>query len=291
MIRHFIFALVFCIFVPCAQAQAVVAPSDLEDVLKKIAGRQPAVDPSSAVRIVFQGERIAFEGQPVDVDFDSQKGTLSKHFRLKKAKEDYGFSAVLQSSKEYDRVIRQVGGIDALIFFNDEEVFVYTQTLSAGRLAFQEWIYARKPNGPRGSQWSWVLKADAWHWPITMEAGEDGVTRVNRHLPFAGIPIDQKARHNYMLQMMLKFKSGDYVKKYFPFSESVASIPPVRFWNREGIERQANVGVMNTSVVDPDKPKPEHGLDFNAWNDYWQSVYTIAVSAPPQEYPLLIGSE
>ena len=289
----------FCVsllYASIARADMAVEPKDLPNILQSISQRQleNSAPPSASAEIIIKDDIIAFMQHSGETGaaatFSEKSPSIGKHVRLKLGADECTFSATLQSPGPYTHVIKKINGADALVFFNDEEVFVYTQTTdSRGIIELKEWIYARKPNVPQGSQWVWNFKAEPWDWPLTLDMNPDGTAKVNRHTPTPpGMPIDIRPRYQYMLNMMLKFKGGDPVKKYFPFSGEVSSIPPAVFWNKEGIKRQADIGTLNMSQVNINKPKPTHGLDFEGWDDYWQSIFKLAITAKPNEYPLLI---
>ncbi len=277
-------------------ADLVIAPADLKDILHKIEKYQGPVAGISqkSAKIVFTDDQIVFlqsDKSNSAISFSDKSPTIIKHFKFKNASDQYAFAAIFQNPDQaFQRTVGQINGADALIFFNDTEVFVYTQVeKDNGLIELEEWIYARRPNAPQGSQWVWVLKSESWEWPMTMNIGEDGEAKINRNVPISGMTIVKQVKDNYLLQMMLKFKSGDQIKNYFPFAEEIGSIPAANVFNNEGIKRQVNVSVSNSSIINENRPKPKHGLDFGAWDDYWQSIYKISVSANPEEYPLLIS--
>jgi hypothetical protein len=276
-----------------AIAEVTVAPPQLDAVIQKIEARQKqaGTSPSASAQIIEKDGRVILGGNTAGVVyFNDAAAGIVKHFELKSRNDGYAFQAALQTNgRSYQRIVRKVNGADALVFFNDEEAFVYTQESKPdGESELKEWIYAFKPNADRGSQWTWVLKSEPWQWPLTVEMDENGDAVVSRNMPFAGIPIAGKARSQYMLDVMIKFKKGEPVKKYFPFSERVVSVPAVRYFNREGTVRPADVRAVNISVDDDSKPPPKVGLDFNRWDEHWRTTYQINVSANADEYPLLI---
>ena len=281
------------VFVRTTWADIVVAPSDLSAILRKVSQQQKRLypEPKEAAKVTAKDGWIAFTDQSgeaeVDTFFNDASETIAKHIRLKQGESEYAFSVTLQKNgKAYRHDIQKVNGADALVFFNDEEVFVYTQTAGQdGRVELKEWIYARRPNTATGSVWQWDFVADQMQWPLTLEIDDAGQTKVNRHVPIAGLPIDIRARYNYMMQMMLK--PVDDIKKYFPFQEEMASIPPIKFWTLEGLERQADITVLNASAPNPDQYQP-HRMNFKEWDKRWQSAYTVSVKADPKEYPLLL---
>jgi hypothetical protein len=283
------------VIVAPAKAEVTVVPPELNKVIQKIEDRQNrnGVRPRSSAKIIFKGDQIILlqpSGEKSFVYFDGQTPSIDKHFQLKDAHDSYAFEVVLQyDGQAYQHTIRSINGVDALLFFNDTDMFIYTQESGdGGNLELKEWIYALKPNTAGGSQWQWIFKSEKFQWPLTIEMGDNGVATVNRHLPFAGIPIDAKARSQFMLDTMVKFKKGDPIKKYFPFSEKVVSMPAARYSTREGVDRPADISVLNSSVIDESRPKPKVGLDFNRWEEHWRTIYKITVSAQTNEYPLLL---
>ena len=295
-LNFFYFIFILLLFIRLANASTISTPSDLNDILQRIVKRQSQT--SSVGRhskISFNGDQNDFVKESSDVDMDVSPGgknfSIMKYFLVKTQAEAYKYAAFLQPvrSTNYEHLTTPVEGGAAMVFFNDDEVFVYMpRAQKDGHSSFKEWIYARKPNASDGSKWTWIFKSDDWQWPLTMQVSNNSTTAIDRNVPLAGISYDEKARYNYMLQMMLKLKSGDQVKKYFPFNEEIGSIAAPYFWTNEGIGRQTNISISNTSIIDENRPKPKHGLDFGQWNEYWETIYKVSVSAKPNEYPLLI---
>ena len=165
-------------------------------------------------------------------------------------------------------------------------MFVYTQTAGErNTVELKEWIYARGPNNNAGSAWQWILKSEMTQWPLTLDMGDNGQARIERNMPFAGIPIASMARSKYMLDVLVHH-DWDNVRKYFPFHEEISTVPPVLFWTSEGIQRQADLTVVNTSAQNAQKPP--RGIDWPGWDARWGSALQVSLKAKPQEYPLLI---
>ena len=283
------------VFLPgSAYADLVVMPDDLPGILQKISDYQRRYDkiPKRATKVTLSDGLINFLDKSDEVNLDSsfsdKAPTIIKHTRLNQGGDEYTFDSFLQNNNHpFKTFINEINGADALVFYSADEVFVYTQTVGDdGTIKLKEWIYVRKPNYAAGSHWQWIFKATSWQWPITLNMDKKGQASIYRNVPMAGMPIDIRARYNYMLQMMIK--PIDNVKKYFPFQDLVATIPAPKFWTKEGVLKQADVKVSNISVVDTKRAKPKHGLDFAAWDDRWQSIMDVDVEAKPEEYPLLI---
>ncbi len=276
-----------------ARADVNIIPPDLTQILHKIAEHQRRLyqAPQESAVIQIKDDQIIFADPSgkanADMAFSGKSKTIAKHITLRDGDDPYAFSVLLQKTgADYNHVVQKINGADALVFFKDEEVFVYTQAQGEdGRLHLKEWIYARKPNAPDGSFWEWIFVADQLQWPITLDMDQNGQAMVYRNMPIAGFPIDVRARYNYMMQMMLK--STDNIKKFFPFKEELATIPPTEFWTREGIKLPADVAVSNTSDYDVSQLEP-HRMNFKKWDKLWQSVLKVSVKAKPSDYPLLI---
>ncbi len=276
-------------------ADMVVEPPELKDMIKRIEQRQLLTGrlPKEPAKIVYNENSAIFlqsSGEDVAITFNIKASTIEKHFRLKKSQDGYAFVMTLQNSgAPYEYQVKQIHGMDALFCFGRTENFVYTQEQDdRGLIELKEWIYAKAPNAKDGSQWAWQFKSEPWQWPISLEMGADGVSTVNRNMPFAGIPIEGKARSQFMLNMMVQFKADQPVKKYFPYSEKVVNMPPAQYITKEGVSHAADVQVHNMTIDDKSKPRQKVGLDFNRWDDHWTSIYTMRVTAKPESYPLLI---
>jgi hypothetical protein len=277
-------------------ADILIAPPDLDDVLNQIATRQKNTLSSEAnAKIILKDDEIVFtfpfKNVVISDSFGAKTPDVIRHIQVQTEKDGYRFVAILKhTAQEYKNLIRQVNDQDALIFFNDKEIIVYTPNVKDGHMELQQWIYAREPNSSEGSRWEWIFKSESWEWPMTMAAGEKGEMKINRNLPVPPFfTIDRKAKDQHLLNMMIKFKSDDPIKQYFPFPEEICTLPPAKVLNKEGIQKNMDIHVSNSPVINPNRPKPKHGLDFNAWDDYWQSIYTESVKAEPNEYPLLVG--
>jgi hypothetical protein len=295
MVKIFFMVLFSVSDMTLAAADVTVVPPQLDAIIRKIEARQKqdGTLPSAPVKIVEKDGQIIFlkpsAVKKTDaVYFDGGPGIV-KHLAVKSLHDGYAFQVALQDNgRSYHHAVRSVNGVDALFFFNDEDIFVYTQTGAGEDVQLQEWIYALKPNAAHGSRWTWVFKSEPWQWPLTVEMDEHGDAAVNRHLPFSVIPITGQARSQYMLNTMLKFKRGEPVKKYFPYAEPVVAMPAMHYSTKEGNVRAVDAGVVNASVDDDSKPRPKVGLDFDRWDEHWHSEYTVEVSAGADEYPLFI---
>ena len=289
-----LFVALMMIHVFSASADVAVVPPELDKVILKIEERQNGLQvPATAAKIVVKDNQIVFVlplGKKGPVYFDEQSQTIDRHVYLNNDRDSYAFEVILHNEGQvYHHVVRPIHGVDALFFFNDTEFFVYTQTTGDnGSLELKEWIYALKPNVENGSRWEWVFKSEKWHWPLTIEMEKNGIATIHRNMPFVGIPIEDKARSQYMLDMMIKFKRNEPLKKYFPYSEEVVSMPAARCLTNEGVSRVVDIDVQNLSVISADIPKPKVGLDFKRWDEHWKTTYTITITARPEEYPLFI---
>lgn len=291
----FLVSLFLLILTATAFGNSLVAPVDLNMIAAKIAARQQQTGklPRNAGKIVFKGDQILFvvpSEALSSVYFNKKAPTIDKHFRLKSERDEYRFEVFLKhGGGPFTYEVAPVNGADALFCFGDNDVFIYTQEEGdGGALSLKEWIYVKKPNISNGSQWVWVFKSEPWQWPLTVALGKDGVAMVDRNMPFVGIPIEDKARSQYMLNVMVKFKANEPVKKYFPFAEPLVSMPQAHVTNKEGVTKVVDVHVQNVSVENTKIPQPKVGFDMRRWDDHWHSVYTVAVSAKRDEYPLLI---
>jgi hypothetical protein len=296
LIRGILCFVCFLIILPAAYADIVVRPPGLDQILQKITEQQHQEGDAAPnlAEIVFKDNQIAFiqhsDKVEATVNFSAQVSTIVKNFRLKSENEEYKFTVILkQQGAPFAPLVEKIAGADALIFFNDTEVFVYTQCLNQDQFDLREWIYALKPNAVSGSIWEWSFISVPWEWPLTLEMSAPGQVVLNRNIPFAGIPISRQAKDNYMLPMMLKFQAGDRIEKYFPFKEKVGSISPAQAWNKEGRVRPVDTNVFNSLIIKDEPIKKGPGFNFAAWEERWKSIYTVAVKAADDEYPLLIG--
>jgi hypothetical protein len=270
-------------------------PAGLEKILQKIAARQGpgTVSTNDAAQIVIKDGQIIFLQHAGKVDtavsFSEGSPTIVKHFRLQAAHDQYQFNVALKyNGKGFGRVVEKINGVDALFLFNDTDVFVYTQRLSNGQFKLDEWIYAIKPNAPDGSRWEWVFRSVPWEWPLTLQMDVNGQTQLNRQVPVIGIPIDKRAKDQYMLPVMVKFKTGENIDKYFPFKEKVGSIPTGRAWDKEGSSLMVDIKVSNFAIPRA-TPKPRAGFNLAGWEDHWEGTYSQSITAPSENYPILVG--
>jgi hypothetical protein len=289
-----VFAMTLSISV--ASADIVVEPKDMEAILKKVSAKEEQVPAGgSAARIVIKDDRIIFVPKPgimdVSISFADKSPTIIKQVMLKNSAtgDDFAFEAVLKNANQpFKHEIKQVNGQDALVFFNDVDILVYTQTAAPnGAIQLKEWVYARKPNSPRGSEWTWTFDSAQGQWPLSLGLGNSGEAQVYRNMPITGVPIEGKARMQYVMNAMVKIVQNEPVDRRFPFHEIVSAIPPSQYWTNEGIIRQASIGVSNANVLPHIKPGEDPNI-FTTWDHYWQSYFKVAVPAQPQEYPLLI---
>lgn len=293
-----IYILVFIFFcLTLSHADMVVAPSDLDTILKKVSERQSPPDKADYkfAKIVSTDGRLSFvfpsEKFNIYDSFTDQSPDIIRHVQVKSTTDVYNFNAsLIHKTENYQVLIRKINGVDALIFYNSTDVIVYTQNFKQDHPTLEQWVYARKPNSPTGSEWKWIFKSESWEWPMTMAMGQGGEVKVSRNLPAPPfLPIAKNAKSNWLLQAMVKFKGGDQIKNYFPFPEEVCSLPPSSAVNKEGVTKKMDVKIINTAIIKPKSAAPKAGLDFKAWDDYWQSVYTESIEADSKEYPLLIG--
>lgn len=275
-------------------AQMVVVPPDLDAIIKKIEQRQlhSGKLPDTPAKIIYNDHQVLFvqpNGSEASIVFNRQAKTMEKHFKLKSTDDGYAFVVILQGDQgAYDYQVHKIHGAEALFCFGQKDVFIYTQQEGKnGIIELKEWIYALQPNVSDGSQWSWIFKSEPWQWPLTLEMDQQGGV-VNRNMPFAGIPINGKARSQYMLNMMVAFKKEEPVKKYFPYVDPVVKFPKAYVISKEGMRRAVDVSVMNITVDHVDQPKPKVGLDFNRWDEHWTSMYKMSVKAKEKDYPFLI---
>ena len=276
-------------------ADIAILPSDLNSILQKISKEENRAADSatkpSGVKIANNEIAFVDEGGVLNAAtyFSENSPSINKHIGLKLGDEDYAFSVALENfDKSFSHSVVKINGHDALIFFNDENVFVYTQAPGEdGHIDLKEWIYARKPNTPTGSVWQWNFVADQLQWPITLGLDAQGQAKIYRNVPISGFPIATPTRYKYMMEMMLK--PFDTVKKFFPFQEEIATVPNIKYRTQEGIEHQAEIGVLNTSAKNDLLDKQGHRMNFKAWDQHWQSELKISIKASPQEYPILVS--
>jgi hypothetical protein len=279
-----------------ASISVTVAPRDMDDILRRIDQYQKTrgVVLKDKARVRLKDGRLFFAstastGLEAMVSFTDKSSTVEKHIKLKSASNEYAFKVILDNDgRTFSHIITQINGADALVFFSDQEAIIYTQSTGEdGGIELKEWIYARRPNSPRGSFYRWFFKPEMWQWPLTLELGGQGQVGVFRNMPLSGTPFSDKKRREHVAQVVRKTFEKYKIPVYFPFHEQVAGIPPIIYWNKEGQERQADVRI-NDDPLETRQDKDEMSKIWSAWESKLQDVFEVMVGARASEYPLLI---
>lgn len=241
-------------------------PSDLSFILKKIKDRESKEGFSDLQGDLSETQDKAslmstISQLKIVTTFSLKSPTIEKRITMKQGSQDTAFTAVLdQTGKSFKHLVDYQKNWK-IIFFRHQDVFIYSlQKDHDGNTFLKEWIYARAPNTPSGSCYTWKFHPDPFGWPVTVEQETGGQWGVYRNMPVSDVHFSDFKKREHISSVVHKLLP----KVYFPFHELLVEVPTVEYRTMEETKR---IGILQANGND--------GL-------------AVCAPASTSDYPLLI---
>jgi len=242
------------------------APVDLPVILKKIKdaeGKQGFTDLQGDLSET--DDRAALMARinqlAIITSFALKSSTIEKEVSMKQGGQSIDFTAVLEQSGNGFNHLVDYKQNWKIVFFRKQDVFIYSLEKDvSGSTFLKEWIYARSPNAPSGTCYTWKFLSTPFGWPLTVEQGADNLWALYRNMPISDVHFSDLKQREHISSVVHKLLP----KVYFPFHELLVEIPVIQYTTMEGDKR---TGVM--------KADSQGGL-------------SLCAPASVNDYPLLI---
>ena len=265
-----------------------VRPPDFEQAMRLISGRMnlnkvvpPQVDVNDQ-SVIFTSRQPLRNKQPVPegeqkieeddffivrTQFFTKSSTVEKRTISSQGREDGARLrfTLKEGPERFEQFFYDGLGLPMQVYNRSSEMIVYAQFTKEDTIETKEWIYARRPNGPKGSTYHWKVRSDEFYRRVVFAAGEKGEVNIERQVVVQGIDAHDYARQRRTIDSIHKVggPGGFYIKG----EDVVGKIPPVFYITREGKRKSASFELADRNEL------------------------VVRINEPPGSYPLLIESE
>jgi hypothetical protein len=168
-------------------------------------------------------------------------------------------------AQAYEQFLYRGLGVPVQVYNRAEEMLVYFQTTDVnGTIDMKEWIYARQPNCPQGSRYTWSVKSEEFYRRLVLEPGEKGTVDIQRQVVIKEIDAHDYAKQRHVIDVINRSGLKNF---HIEGEDTIGKILPVFYITKEG------------------KRKPA-ALRLDGRNEL-----TIEINEPAKSYPLLIESD
>lgn len=152
------------------------------------------------------------------------------------------------------------------IYEGQKDVFFYTQEASPnGEVQVKEWIYAEAPNQTEGSLYDWDVYLEEFNRFAELEMDKDGSLVIKRHVMVGGVDPKDKMEQKRVVAVVKEAMRN--IPIYIHGEDVVGRIQPVRYWTKEGIEKQGTMtlGGPTRMSVAVNEPASAYPLVIDPW--------------------------
>lgn len=293
----FIFSFLGAITSTCARAQPIngssqgiaVRPSDFDEVMDLIKDK---VDIRAATRMPVQvqvgGNSMAFiSRQPlfnkkslpagfleseddkffiVRTIFLFGTPTVEKRVIISQGpEEDARLRFILENGDEaFEQFLYDGLGLPMQVYNRSGEMIVYMQAAApGGTVEMKEYIYARRPNCPRGSRYVWDVKSEEFFRRLVLKPADKGAVDIQRQVIIREVDANDYDHQRNIINSIHKIMPQAHIKG----EDTIGTIEPVYYITREGQHKKAEFVLQGRDKL------------------------IVQINEPASSYPLLIESD
>ncbi len=231
-------------------------PHDLELVLKIIAQRNNGLMLKDEASVDINDVAVTFSSGAKDhfnvkTQFYLHTSTIDKRISISRGDKDLkdlDMSARIRltldnEGRSFKQFLYKGWVVPVYVYDREEDMFIYVQTKDGkGGVVTKEWIYARKPNCPQGSIYSWKVLSEQFNRRFVFEADENGAVRLKRQVVVAGIDPNDYDKQRHAVDLIHKVSKGEW---YISGEDVIADVPSVIYQTKEGVRKKAAFNIQN----------------------------------------------
>lgn len=181
----------------------------------------------------------------ISTNFYRKTPTIDKKFFIDYDTAHYMFTGLLKNKNlPFANYVYTQENLQWLLYDNSVDVIAYRQhAKDKDTIELKEWIYARKPNSKKGSQYQWEYKSMGRN--VVLENMPRGQVGLYQEMVINGIDAKDRKKRTQVLNT---------VKKAMPDYKIMdkmltAVLEPIVYWTNDGIKKKGRYKILDNRTL------------------------------------------